>query len=166
MPYTIKQARKSQYYRNVQDADKQKLLKEEQEELKRASISGSAIDATNPLRDERGFLLSFEDPDNPGTSLEREYQYVRLPVVQKSSNLENVVKFMGENGSKKAVFQDAEILELLQFHIGKEEPTVSPGELENLQAELQNKIAVQDELNLGLEEEISNLQNRIAELND
>ena len=73
---------------------------------------------------------------------------------------------MGENGSKKAVFQDAEILELLQFHIGKEEPTVSPGELENLQAELQNKIAVQDELNLGLEEEISNLQNRIAELND
>ena len=29
MPYTIKQARKSQYYRNVQDADKQKLLKEE-----------------------------------------------------------------------------------------------------------------------------------------
>ena len=68
MPYTIKQARSSDFYKNVQDSDEQKQLKKIQEETQRAAISGSALDATDPLRDENGFLLSFEDPQNPGSS--------------------------------------------------------------------------------------------------
>ena len=57
MPYTIKRARKKDFYKNVQDADEQKHLKKVEEERKRAQISGSALDATDPLRDERGYLL-------------------------------------------------------------------------------------------------------------
>ena len=62
MPYTIKQARNTDYYKNVQDADEHKLLKSLEEEKKRAAISGSALDATDPLRDDNGYLLSYEDP--------------------------------------------------------------------------------------------------------
>ena len=62
MPYTSEQIRRSDYYINVEDADKRKHLKLVQEESQRLNISGS-IDATNPLRDEDGTLLSLENPD-------------------------------------------------------------------------------------------------------
>ena len=106
MPYTIKQARSSDFYKNVQDSDEQKQLKKIQEETQRAAISGSALDATDPLRDENGFLLSFEDPQNPGSSYEKPYQYVRLAVVQKSSNRELFSEFFEkEDNTGKADFQ-------------------------------------------------------------
>ena len=37
MPYTIKQARSSDFYKNVQDSDEQKQLKKIQEETQRAA---------------------------------------------------------------------------------------------------------------------------------
>ena len=55
MPYRYSKARSSDYYKNVQDADEHKLLKSLEEEKKRAAISGSALDATDPLRDDNGY---------------------------------------------------------------------------------------------------------------
>ena len=49
MPLTIKQARKSEFYQNVADADERKQLKAIQEALSRMQISGSSPDSTNPL---------------------------------------------------------------------------------------------------------------------
>tara|TARA_Y100000592_G_C5272242_1_gene222397 strand:- start:191 stop:514 length:324 start_codon:yes stop_codon:yes gene_type:complete len=93
MPYTIEKARSSEFYKNVQDSDEQKQLKKIQEETKRAAMSGSALDATDPLRDENGFLLSFENPKDPGSSYEEPFQYVRLAVTQKSSDRERFTEF-------------------------------------------------------------------------
>ena len=67
-----RKARKKDFYKNVQDADEQKHLKALEEEKNRAAISGSALDALNPLRDENGFLLSYEDPKRPGETLTEE----------------------------------------------------------------------------------------------
>lgn len=155
MPYTIKQARNTDYYKNVQDADEHKLLKHLEEEKKRAAMSGSALDATDPLRDDQGFLLSYEDPKTPGSSMEQEHQYVRLPVVQKSSNKETFIKFFGPEelgGNGASMFTE------LLSEIPPEEPEVTPPELEGMRIELQAKIDAQDELNTTLNETINELQ--------
>ena len=157
MPYTIKQARKTDYYKNVQDADEHKLLKHLEEEKKRAAMSGSALDATDPLRDDRGFLLSYEDPKNPGASMEKEHQYVRLPVVQKSSNKDLWLKFFGPEGiggNEKGIFREIEGM----IPSPPVEPEVTPPELEGMRIELQAKIDAQDELNETLNETIDELQ--------
>ena len=161
MPYTIKQARNTDYYKNVQDADEHKLLKSLEEEKKRAAISGSALDATDPLRDENGYLLSYEDPKKPGNSMEQEYQYVRLPVVQKSSDKETFLKFFGSEevgGNGASVFN--EILPELEV----EEPEVTAPELEGMRIELQAKIDAQDELNITLDETITELQEELEKV--
>ena len=155
MPYTIKQARNTDYYKNVQDADEHKLLKSLEEEKKRAAISGSALDATDPLRDDNGYLLSYEDPKNPGSSMEQEHQYVRLPVVQKSSDRETFIKFFGPEemgGNGLSMFNE------LLSEIPPEEPEVTPPELEGMRIELQAKLDAQDELNATLDETITELQ--------
>lgn len=155
MPYTIKQARNTDYYKNVQDADEHKLLKHLEEEKKRAAMSGSALDATDPLRSDDGTLLSYEDPKNPGSSMEQEHQYVRLPVVQKSSNKETFIKFFGPEefgGNGASMFTE------LLSEIPPEEPEVTPPELEGMKMELQAKIDAQDELNATLNETIEELQ--------
>jgi len=162
MPYTIKRARKKDFYKNVQDADEQKHLKKVEEERKRAQISGSALDATDPLRDERGYLLSYEDPENvrnDGTpvSLEEEYQYVRLSVTQKSSNTSLFEKYLGEK-SQFTEFTDEETI------VESETPTAE--ELQRLRDTLKDEIDAQVTLNQDLETEIGNLQARIVELND
>ena len=160
MPYTIKQARSSDFYKNVQDSDEQKQLKKIQEETQRAAISGSALDATDPLRDEKGFLLSFEDPQNPGSSYEKPYQYVRLAVVQKSSNRELFSEFFEkEDNTGKADFQELGISQ----EVESEGDTTQP-ELEGLRIELENKIAAQDELNTTLNETITELQEELAKV--
>jgi len=105
MPYTITQARKSQYYTNIQDADEQKFLKEIETNKQEYAISGSAIDAVQQVRDEDGFLLSYEDPKNPGVSIEEPYQYVRLQVVQRSADRVRFQEFFGNDGSEKSVFK-------------------------------------------------------------
>ena len=159
MPYTIKQARSSDYYKNVQDSDERKLLKRIEEEKKRAAISGSALDATDPLRDENGFLLSFEDPKNPGSSKEETFQYVRVAVVQKSSSRDKFQNFFQkEDNTGKADFQELGVQE------ESTEPEITPGELEGLRIELENKIAAQDELNTSLETTIGELQEEIAKV--
>ena len=161
MPYTIKQARNTDYYKNVQDADEHKLLKSLEEEKKRAAISGSALDATDPLRDENGYLLSYEDPKNKGNSMEQEHQYVRLPVVQKSSDRETCIKFFGPEetgGNGASMFNE------LLVEISPEEPVVTPPELEGMRIELQSKIDAQTELNVTLDETIIELQEELEKV--
>ena len=154
MPYTIKQARKkSTSYQNQIDADKQKQLKSVQENLQRMAISGSDANATNPLRDDNGFLISYEGPDKPGTSLEEPYQYVRLPIYQKSATVLNVVKHYG----KKMQFE-----EILPTSI--DEPTTDDTDLVAKEAELNAKVAATDELNEALEIAIEELNTKIAEM--
>jgi hypothetical protein len=163
MPYTIKQARNTSYYKNVQDADEHKLLKSLEEEKKRAAISGSALDATDPLRDDNGYLLSYEDPKNPGNSMEQSHQYVRLPLVQKSSNKELWLKFFGPEdmgGNEKGIFREIEGM----IPSPPEEPVITQPELEGLRIELENKIAAQDELNVTLDETITELQEELEKV--
>jgi hypothetical protein len=164
MPYTIKQARNTDYYKNVQDADEHKLLKSLEEEKKRAAISGSALDATDPLRDDNGYLLSYEDPKNQGSSMEKEHQYVRLQTVQKSSNKELWLKFFGPEemgGNEKGIFKEIEGM----TPSPPTEPAITPPELEGMRIELQQKIDAQDELNITLDETITDLQAKLEEDN-
>ena len=164
MPYRYSKARSSEYYKTVQDADEHKLLKSLEEDTKRAAISGSALDATDPLRDNNGYLLSYEDPKNPGNSMEQPYQYVRLPVVQKSSNKELWLKFFGPEeigGNEKGIFKEIEGMMPSPPAV----PAITPPELEGMRIELQQKIDAQDELNITLDETITDLQAKLEEDN-
>jgi len=155
MPLTYEQAKKKDFYRNVQDADERKHLKALEEEKNRAAISGSALDALNPLRDENGFLLSYEDPKNPGETLTEEYQYVRIGVEQKASITADVIRHFGD---------DLQFLELMPKEI--EEATTTQEELNQLKKDLQGKIEEQDLLNQELDITGKKLQNTIAIQNE
>ncbi len=155
MPLTYEQAKKKDFYRNIQDADERKHLKALEEEKNRAAISGSALDALNPLRDENGFLLSYEDPKNPGETLTEEYQYVRIGVEQKASITADVIRHFGD---------DLQFLELMPKEI--EEATTSQEELNQLKKDLQGKIEEQDLLNQELDITGKKLQNTIAIQNE
>tara|TARA_B100002019_G_scaffold293483_1_gene321411 strand:+ start:4132 stop:4620 length:489 start_codon:yes stop_codon:yes gene_type:complete len=162
MPYTIKKARNTEFYKNVQDSDEQKHLKRLEEDKKRHQISGSALDANNPLRDDNGTLISYEDIETIGingkpVSLEEPWQYVRVPLTQKSSNSRLFYKFIGDRNQFK---------EFVQNITEEPAPTVSNEELETLRGQLENDIELQQQLNTTLETEIANLQRRIEELND
>ena len=86
MPYLPSQARlKSDAYRKILDAD---II--EQDEILRdliakQQVSGS-IDANNPTRDEDGFLVSIEDPRNPGQTAEGITESVRIENKQQFFN--------------------------------------------------------------------------------
>lgn len=155
MPYTYEQAKGKDFYRNVQDADEQKHLKALEEEKNRAAISGSALDALNPLRDENGFLLSYEDPKQPGETLTEEYQYVRIGVEQKASITADVIRHFGD---------DLQFLELMPKEI--EDATTTQEELNQLKKDLQGKIEEQDLLNQELDITGKKLQNTIAIQNE
>ena len=155
MPLTYEQAKKKDFYRNVQDADERKHLKALEEEKNRAAISGSALDALNPLRDENGFLLSYEDPKNPGETLTEEYQYVRIGVEQKASITADDIRHFGD---------DLQFLELMPKEI--EEATTTQEELNQLKKDLQGKIEEQDLLNQELDITGKKLQNTIAIQNE
>ena len=86
MPYLPSQARlKSDAYRKILDAD----IIEQDEILKdliaKQQVSGS-IDANNPTRDEDGFLVSIEDPRNPGQTAEGITESVRIENKQQFFN--------------------------------------------------------------------------------
>ena len=86
MPYLPSQARlKSDTYKNILDAD----ITEQQERvldlLAKQQLSGS-IDANNPTRDEDGFLVSIEDPTNPGQAAEGITESVRVENKQQFFN--------------------------------------------------------------------------------
>ena len=105
-------------------------------------------------------MLSFEDPQNPGSSYEKPYQYVRLAVVQKSSNRELFSEFFEkEDNTGKADFQELGVSQ----EVESEGDTTQP-ELEGLRIELENKIAAQDELNTTLNETITELQEELAKV--
>lgn len=86
MPYLPSQARlKSDTYKNILDSD----ITEQQEKvldlLAKQQISGS-VDANNPTRDEDGFLVSIEDPTNPGQAAEGITESVRIENKQQFFN--------------------------------------------------------------------------------
>ena len=155
MPLTYEQAKSRDFYRNIQDADEQKHLKAVEEEKNRAAISGSAIDALNPLRDENGFLLSYEDPNEPGKTLTEDYQYVRLNVEQKSSATGDTIRHFGD---------DLQFLEIMPR--ATEEPIMTEAELNLMKTDLRSKIEEQDILNQTLDVTMKQLQNSIAVTND
>ena len=154
MPYTGQQFRKYSYYKNIEDADKEKQLRDALNEKKRMEISGSIVDATNPIRDENGFLLSYESPDKPGKSIEEDYQYVRLQVRQNSGTTDRVVKFFGN---------DIQFLEIFPREPEDDEPDV---DIKALEKELNDGIDRQNELNDSLTDAINTLNKKIAEMNN
>ena len=156
MPLTLKQARQSDFYKNVDDADEAKQLKAIQEALSRMQISGSSADSTNPLRDENDTLLSFEDPDEPGESIEQPYQYVRLKIRQKSTQVSDYIKYLGEDIIFKEIKPEKAI----------EEDITDEVEINLLAEELVTAIETQQELNTGLASSINSLNAKIAEDND
>lgn len=86
MPYLPSSARnKSEYYRKLLDADiieQNNLIKDL--ELKQ-NVSGS-IDALNPTRDDDGYVVSIEDPRNPGQTAETINESVRIENKQQFFN--------------------------------------------------------------------------------
>ncbi len=86
MPYLPSSARnKSEYYRKLLDADiieQNNLIKDL--EL-RQNVSGS-IDALNPTRDDDGYVVSIEDPKNPGQAAETINESVRIENKQQFFN--------------------------------------------------------------------------------
>ena len=156
MPLTIKQARKSDYYQNVADADERKQLKAIQEALSRMQISGSSPDSTNPLRDDNNILLSYEDPNKPGESLEEPFQYVRLKVRQKSTQVADYLKYLGEDIIFKEIFPQKAV----------DEDITDETEINLLAEELVTALEEQQELNSGLAGAINSLNAKIADEND
>jgi len=156
MPLTLEQARKNDYYQNVTDADERKQLKAIQEALARMQISGSSPDSTNPLRDDNNVLLSYEDPNEPGESIEEPFQYVRLKVRQKSTQVSDYLKYLGEDIIFKEIFPQKAV----------SEDITDETEINLLAEELVTAIEEQQELNSGLAGAINSLNAKIADDND
>ena len=146
--------KKSPYYKNIIDADKEKQLRKALDEKKRMEISGSIVDATNPIRDENGFLLSFESPEKQGQSIEEDYQLVRLQVRQNTGTTERVIKFFGN---------DIQFQEIFPREGEEEDDGV---DIKALQEELESDIERTGTLNNDLTDAINTLNRKIAELNN
>lgn len=86
MPYLPSQARlKSDTYKNILDSDVTEQQEKVLDLLAKQQISGS-VDANNPTRDENGFLVSIEDPANPGQAAEGITESVRIENKQQFFN--------------------------------------------------------------------------------
>jgi len=156
MPYIFDKTakKKSPYYKNIIDADKEKQLRKALDEKKRMEISGSIVDATNPIRDENGFLLSFESPEKQGQSIEEDYQLVRLQVRQNSGTTDRVVKFFGN---------DIQFTEIFPREKEEEDDGV---DIKALEEELNGEIERTGTLNNDLTDAINTLNRKIAEMNN
>tara|TARA_B100001287_G_C22539571_1_gene461462 strand:- start:351 stop:872 length:522 start_codon:yes stop_codon:yes gene_type:complete len=78
MPYTKDEAViNSELYDRIINEERIALNREIETNRELMKISGS-WDATNPLRDGNGIILSYEDPDNLGNAVEEVYQHVRV----------------------------------------------------------------------------------------
>ena len=154
MPYIFDKTakKKSPYYKNIIDADKEKQLRKALDEKKRMEISGSIVDATNPIRDESGFLLSYESPEKRGQSIEEDYQLVRLQVRQNSGTTDRVIKFFGN---------DIQFLEIFPREEENEDDGV---DIKALQEELDGEIERTQTLNNSLTDAINGLNKKIAAL--
>lgn len=81
MPYLPSEAaKKSKVYSNILNGAEIEYQKEIDFLKQQQAISGS-VDANTPLRDDEGFLVSFEG-ETPGVSLEEEFEQVRLENAQ------------------------------------------------------------------------------------
>ena len=80
MPYSIEDLKKKEAYQKIFEADKNELEQFFRDEELKAEISGSTLDAIDTLRDERGFILSYEDPNNPGQTYPSNILQVRVPM--------------------------------------------------------------------------------------
>ena len=81
MPYLPSEAeKKSKLYSNILNGAEIEYQNEIEFLKQQQAISGS-VDANTPLRDDEGFLVSFES-EAPGVSLEEEFEQVRLENAQ------------------------------------------------------------------------------------
>ena len=80
MPYSIDELKNKPSYQNIVDADRNEMKKYFEDEELKAQQSGSTIQAVRTLRDADGFILSYEDPDNLGNTMNSLIQKVRLPM--------------------------------------------------------------------------------------
>ena len=78
MPYTSKELKSKKTYQNIIEADKNALKDYFKEEELKAEQSGSTMDAIKTLRDEEGFLLSYEDPENKGNTYPSNILFTRI----------------------------------------------------------------------------------------
>ena len=117
MPYTSEELKKRPSYQNIIDADKNELKKFFEDEELKAEISGSVLNAINTLRDERGFILSYEDPDNPGQTYPSNVLQVRVPI-----RMYQIDKFEAEQKLEK------------DKKFSNFRPNLSPSESEDIEA--------------------------------
>jgi len=100
MPYLPSEARKkSELYDNVLGGDVLEYQNEIEDLKKSLNISGSVVDAKQPLRNSEGILQSFESSVD-GLSLEQDFQEVRLENKQQF--------FVGELDNSFSFFFDEE----------------------------------------------------------
>ena len=100
MPYLPSEAKKkSELYDNVLSGDVLEYQNEIEDLKKSLNISGSVVDAKQPLRDSSGVLQSFESRVD-GVSLEEDFQQVRLENKQQY--------FVGELDNSFSFFFDEE----------------------------------------------------------
>ena len=100
MPYLPSDAKKkSELYDNVLSGDVLEYQNEIEDLKKSLNISGSVVDAKQPLRDSSGVLQSFESRVD-GVSLEEDFQQVRLENKQQF--------FVGELDNSFSFFFDGE----------------------------------------------------------
>jgi hypothetical protein len=126
MPYLPSSARnKSEYYRKLLDADiieQNNLIKDL--EL-RQNVSGS-IDALNPTRDDDGFVVSIEDPTNPGQAAETINESVRIENKQQFFN----DRYLGQVQKPFEFFTPPSSLVEEDVQIEQEEEEVKQTEIE------------------------------------
>jgi hypothetical protein len=105
MPYTKDEAIKnSELYDRIINEERIALNREIQTNRELMEISGS-WDATKPLRDGNGIILSYEDPDNLGNSVEQVYQNVRVINQQQYFNDEMLPEIDKEREFKTFIFE-------------------------------------------------------------
>lgn len=144
MPYRLnsKEAFKYDYYKNIFEADKTEQLRLADKDFKRMNISGSTLDATQPIRDDNGVLISYENPEDSTKSVEEPYQYVRLNINQKVGTTKNVLKFFGNDLQITDIFPKVPESKEVQDidNIVSPELQTEIDTFKNLNNELQNKI--------------------------
>jgi len=86
MPYLPSEAaKKSKLYSNILNGAEIEYQKEIDFLKQQQAISGS-VDANTPLRDDEGFLVSFEDPIAFGKADETEFEQITIQIKEKRFN--------------------------------------------------------------------------------
>ena len=158
MPYSVEDLKKKEAYQKIYEADKNELKKFFEDEELKAEISGSVLNAINTLRDERGFILSYEDPDNPGQTYPSNVLQVRVPL-----RMYQIDRFEAQQKLEK------------DKKFSNFRPNLSPSESEDIEAlrvELKSQIEAAEERErlagvkeTELQTTIETLEQKIEELN-